>query len=72
MIINRVKQFNILDFSVNIHNTYINEFKVLLVTLKFSESGSEGPHYDQKIFKKIKMDPKMIFTAKLLIFDKNV
>ena len=33
------------------HNTYINAFEVLWLTLKFSERGSEGPQYDQKNLK---------------------
>ena len=54
-------------------NTHINAFEVLLLTLKFSERGSEVVQGDPKKLEKwLKLETKMNFTDKLLSFDKIV
>ena len=54
-------------------NTHINAFEVLLLTLKFSERGSEVVQCDPiNLEKWLKLETKMNFTDKLLSFDKIV
>ena len=54
-------------------NTHINAFEVLLLTLKFSERGSEVVQGDPiNLEKWLKLGTKMNFTDKLLSFDKSV
>ena len=50
----------------------INAFKVLLLTLKFSEGVRGAPIWPKKSLKWLKIETKITYTAKLLILDKSV